>query len=266
MRKLPIMTMTTDWGNRDPYLASMKGTLLTEHPELRIIDITHHIEHANIIHTYYILKNTFTDFPKGTLHFVGVSGGGSVTERERISNFILVESFDHFFMGIDTGIFSLLLQDAPKKIYRLPVDTTGDRMQYKNQTLQLINSFLSHPVSGKLGEPSDKLVSSFLAAPTVDNFGISGSIIYLDNFGNAVINIDKELFDSERKGRKFTIFIRRSSYKISSIGNVYEDTDTTEIIALFNSFGYLEIAVNGTSAKDYLGLKTLDSIRIEFHD
>ena len=118
----------------------------------------------------------------------------------------------------------------------------------------------------KLGNADDTLEDSYFATPTVDQLAIRGTIIYIDSFGNAVINIERELFLNEKKDRSFTIFFRKSTYNVSTISNTYEEVEVGEMLALFNQDGFLEIALNKGSAAQLLGLKIMEPIRIEFHD
>ena len=88
--------------------------------------------------------------------------------------------------------------------------------------------------------------------------------MYIDAFGNVVLNITKELFDRERKDREFTIRFRNAGYSINKISLTYEETEVGEMIGLFNAEGYLEIALNKAGASKLLGLKLMDPVRVEF--
>ena len=116
----------------------------------------------------------------------------------------------------------------------------------------------------ELGAPTDEYVQSYHTQPTVDQSSIRGSVIYIDSFDNIISNITKELFDKIGNGRKFTIFLRRSEYDIHTINKNYFDDDAGEIVALFNREGFLKLAINHGKASGLLGMKLMDTIRIEF--
>src|SRR5689334_3328047 len=111
---MPTVTLTTDWGTRDYYLASFKGMLVTQCPDVRIIDISNEVDHFDILQASFILKNCYEKFPKGTIHFIGVRGQET---RQKSRGYLLLECNNHYFIGYDNGIFSLMLDQAPKKVY-----------------------------------------------------------------------------------------------------------------------------------------------------
>src|SRR5215218_9574706 len=111
---MPIVTLTTDWGNRDYYLASFKGMLASHCEAVRVIDITNEVDHFDILQASFILKNCYEKFPAGTIHFIGVRANDT---RQKSNGYLLVEASGHIFIGYDNGIFSLILEDVQKKIF-----------------------------------------------------------------------------------------------------------------------------------------------------
>ena len=99
--------------------------------------------------------------------------------------------------------------------------------------------------------------------PTIDESTINGSVIYIDSFRNAITNISRELFDQIGKGRPFEIFVQSNHYKINRINKKYSDSSTGEMLALFNSLGLLEIAINSGNAADLLNLSVNSVVRIK---
>jgi S-adenosylmethionine hydrolase len=260
---MPLLTLTTDWGLRDHYLAAFKGELLRRIPTIQIIDISHEVSKFNSMQAAFIVQNSFQKFPEGSIHFISVSGN----ENGNIKNpHVIIHANGHYLIGEDNGVFSLILGDSEKEIIRLPLVSEAERNEVLTEYYHSIKRMCDGDDFRQLGTPDSKLVESYFAFPTVDNQFIRGTIIYIDSFGNAVINIKKDLFDKERKGRSFTIFLRKSSYDIKQISQVYHDVDIGEIVALFNQDGFLEIALNRDAASKLLGLKLMDTIRIEFND
>jgi S-adenosyl-L-methionine hydrolase (adenosine-forming) len=260
---MAILTLTTDWGLRDHYLASFKGEILTMTSSLQLVDISHEVEKFNIMQAAFILRNTYKKFPAGTIHFIGVSKiDNHITDKP----YVIVKTNGQFLVGEDSGIFSLILDKDDKEIIRLPFQTKTDRKELLNNFVTVINKLSGGGDLTDLGKAEDTLEDSYFATPTVDHLTIRGAIIYIDSFGNAVVNIERELFFKEKKDRSFTIFFRKSSYNVSTISNSYEEVEVGEMLALFNQDGFLEISLNKGSAAQLLGLKIMEPIRIEFHD
>lgn len=262
---MALLTLTTDWGLRDHYVAAFKGELLGLYPEIHVLDISHEIEHFNILQASFILRSSFPFFPAGTIHYIGLSGSDP-NQKSRNPDYLIVSSNGHTFIGQDSGIFSLLLGDSPKEIVRL---NSADNSTPEEQSKSLMNA-LVHLVKGNsaslLGESQSTVHQSYLAQPTVDSDSIRGTILYIDSFGNVIVNVEKQLFEQERKSRDFTIYLRKSMYDINKISNNYHEVEIGEIVAMFNREGFLEIAINHDSAAHLLGLKMMDPIRIEFYD
>ena len=100
---MAIITLTSDYGNKDYFIAAIKGAILSESSEVQIIDISHHISPFNLQEAAYILKNAYHYFPKGTIHIIGIE-----TENSKTKQHIACKIDDHYFIGSDTGIFSLM--------------------------------------------------------------------------------------------------------------------------------------------------------------
>ncbi|REJ83552.1 MAG: hypothetical protein DWQ44_03340 [Bacteroidetes bacterium] len=259
---MSILTMTTDWGLRDHYLAAFKGELISRSRDIRIVDISHEIEKFNILQASFIIKNAFRKFPEGSIHFIGLEGN---TQPES-SSFLIVKSEGHFFIGRDSGIFSLILDNQSKEVYDLKIESSADNSIIYSRLIDILCSLSEGEQAEKLGQVADSVIQSYFARPTTDHTGIRAVVIYIDDFGNVIVNVSKELFDDQRKGRKFTIFLRKAQYNINRISNNYTDAESGEIVAFFNRDGYLEIALNRESAAGLLGIKVLENIRIEFDD
>ena len=112
---MAIITLTTDLGLKDHYVGSVKGSILSRFPEASIIDISHQIPTYNIQDAAYIIKNAYPNFPKGSIHIIGIKA-----EQTSQSSHVIVFSDGHYFISADNGIFSFL--DSPiEKIIELPV-------------------------------------------------------------------------------------------------------------------------------------------------
>ena len=256
---MPIITLTSDWGQKDHYAGAVKGAILTKMPEATIVDISHQIPPFEIEQAAFVLKNAWRNFPKGTVHIIGVN-----TEESDKFGHTVVEKDGHFFIGTDNGVFSLLFDQLPDKIIELTI--TQESNHFTFSTLHRFVKAAVHLAAGKpveeLGSVHDKLVEKILLRPVVDEQVIKGHVIYIDRYENVITNITEGLFKEIGKGRKFSIVFR--SYSITKLSQSYTDVAPGEILALFDSSGILEIAMNQGNAAGLLGLDYKDMVRIEF--
>ena len=120
---MPIVTLLTDSGESDHYVASVKAKILSTNPGLTIVDISHEIKSCDIGHAAFVLRSVFREFPKGTVHLIGVDSMGNRDELP-----IALQLEDHFFVGIDNGFFGLISEKSHQYIVQLnsisPVSTT----------------------------------------------------------------------------------------------------------------------------------------------
>ena len=252
---MPIITLTTDFGMKDHYVSSVKGAILNQLPSASIVDISHHIEKYNIPETAFVLKNAYNNFPKGTIHIIGVK-----TEQSNLAAQVIVYSDGHYFIGADNGIFYLLLENHIDKIIALPPNTSIF------PTLDVFVNAACHLAKGnpveELGAAKTELFQSlpFRAASIGDM--IRGTVIYIDTYENVITNINQHLFNQVGKGRPFKIDLKKND--IDKINKSYNDVPEGEIVALFNSSGYLEIAMNAAKASSLLYLRINDQITIQF--
>lgn len=265
-RPISVLTMTTDWGLRDHYVGSFKGQLLSHSPHINIVDISHEVEQFDILKASFLIRNAFSSFPRGSVHFIGMSSNNSPKNNEHTPPFLAIKSMEHVFVGSDSGIFSLILNDEAAEIYRLNINLDETRSNISTQLTSLLGNILNgHPLKEQ-GKMEEKYLQSYLAQATFDQDAIRAFVLYIDDFGNAIINVSGPEFESVRNNRDVLIHFRRANYNIKRIGKTYEDATVGEIVAFFNEDGYLEIALNRASAAGLLGIKVMDSIRIQFYD
>jgi len=230
-----------------------------------IVDITHQVPPFNIRHAAFVLRNCYKEFPQGTIHVIGVD-----TESKLDAPHIAVYANNHYFVGAENGIFSLILDVKPDKIVELNITQDSDNLTFPTKDV-FINAACHIARGGTLeviGTPKATFSverSSFKAI--FDNNSIRGSITHVDSYGNAITNIKQDLFKQIAKGRNFTIHLgNRGHYTINKILKKYSDVTSGEALALFISTGQLEIAMNEGSASSLMGLHLNDIIRIEFDD
>ncbi|MFN3918167.1 MAG: S-adenosyl-l-methionine hydroxide adenosyltransferase family protein [Flavobacteriales bacterium] len=266
---MAIITLTTDMGIKDYYVASLKGSIYSQLQDITIVDISHHIPPFDIAQAAFVLKNCYRDFPKGTIHIMGVNPelGADVLH-------IIVEYSGQWFIGADNGIFSLLFDKQPEAVYELTILPEVD--EYTFPTKSVFVKAACHIARGGtpeiIGKRIEKIQIRQIFRPVADEHAIRGGVQYIDEYGNVITNITKSLFNEVGKGRPFTIYFRRASYDINTISKSYNDVPEGEKVALFSSSGHLEIAINkgvegnGGGANKLFGLKINDIVTIQFED
>ncbi len=258
---MPIITLTSDWGQKDHYIGAVKGAILSKISDVTIIDISHSIPPFNIEHAAFVLKNCFRNYPEGTVHIIGVN-----TEESDKNPHIVVKAYNHFFIGADTGIFSMILDQPPETI--IEMDIIQDSGFFTFSSRDRFAKAAAHLAAGKdiaeLGNKIESLNKKILFEPVVTENLIKGHVIFIDSYENIITNIKEPLFKEVGNGRKFTIGFR--TYEINKLNRSYSDVPVGEIVALFNSGGYLEIAMNQGNAAGLLGMDSKDLVRVEFLD
>ena len=274
---MKIITLTTDLGLTDHYLASLKGQFYSAIENVNLIDVSHNVQPFNIAQAAFYVNNIMNDFPAGTVHFIGVDSTPEIKigkpDRNMYPAIMLLNG--QYFVGCDNGIFSLLsnYEDATSVIR---IDSFSDasidlNQASKNIYIPAIKKLIQGEKLENLGEEITSVRKAFTVQATIEKNLIKGSVIHVDKYGNVIINITKNLFEQIGKENPFTIYFKNSNYFIEQISTSYSDVPTGEKLALFNSSGYLEIAINkgtvgnGGGASGLLGLSVKDMVRMEFH-
>ena len=268
---MSFITLTTDFGTKDHFVGAVKGAIYSQLPDAKIIDITHEVSPFSITETAYILKNSYKSFPEGTIHIVGVD-----SELSNDNKHIAIELDNHFFVCPDNGLISMIASEIqPTKIVEINIH---DRIESSFPVLDVfvnVACFIARggnlTVIGKEIKEYKKLVE---IQPKVNQNQnqIIGGVLYVDNYGNVISNISEKMFQEIGKGRSFKITASRYSFiKIFSkyneiIGNnsVNPSQFDGNKLALFNSAGYLEIAIYKSNLKTVGGASTL--LGLEYRD
>ena len=273
-----LVTLTTDFGHKDYSISVIKAALLEKIPHVSIIDISHEISPYNISETAYILKSAYKAFPKGSIHIVGVE-----SEFTPENMHIVMQLEGHYFVGADNGIFSLIKEDIkPDKLVSINIH---ERISSSFPVLDVFVQVASHIArNGTLeviGSPIKKIRELTNVKPVISKDGsqIIGSVIYVDNYGNVITYITKNLFKEIGKSRDFTINARTVkfrkiylSYSQAVDFNLPKEDreEDGKKLALFNTSGHLELAIYKSnphtvgSASSLFGLDYRDLINIQF--
>ena len=258
---MPIITLTSDWGLRDPYIASVKGVIYRMASDVLVVDITHEIPSFDLNQTSYILRNSYSSFPAGSVHIIATDSESSIDTPH-----MAVEYKGHFFIGADNGIFSLIFDDKPDKIIEIDIAQDSDYFTFPSR--DIFAKAAVHLAKGQniesLGtaRPAVKRMVPF--KPVIEAGLIRGKVIYTDNFGNAITNISQAAFFENVRNKAFIITFLSQRHSISRISKSYRDVNPGEMLALFNTAGMLELAISNGAANSLLGLVVDSNVRIEF--
>ena len=275
---MSIITLTTDFGIKDHFIANIKGAVLSEIPEVNIVDISHQISPFNILEAAYIIQNSYRSFPLGTIHIIGVD-----SELNPENKHLVVKFEGQYFICADNGIMSMAcLNIEPEKIVEINIH---DKLITNFSVLDVFVKVACHISRGGKLEVIGKTISKIKSVKNLTPFinesknQIIGNVIYIDNYGNVITNITKSFFKEVSKSREFEISVR--NYKFKKIHSKYSDivnysideskrNNDGQALAIFNSSLNLEIAiyksnpVNFGTAASLMGLNILDTVTVNF--
>ncbi|KPJ86856.1 MAG: hypothetical protein AMS17_10730 [Spirochaetes bacterium DG_61] len=274
-----LLTFTSDFGSRDPYVSEVKGVIHACDPDIRIIDITHWIDPGNLTAASFVLLHSFGYFVRGAVHLAVIDPGVGSSR-----DILAVRTGRYVFIGPDNGIlFEAVKADGGGRIYALEVDRFLQKLEalYRgNEVIERIakqgpsSTFhgrdLFAPLAGyilgvegsgdmpgsdkilerlkEVAHCKDFMVPLEIMHPSGTESRVSGKVVYIDRFGNLISNIAQGLLSQEDE-----IFLKtqKSMTLVGTLKRLYSMVGEGVPLALIGSRGLLEIAVNGGSAKDY---------------
>ena len=262
----PVLTLTTDFGTRDAYVAAMKGTILSRLPEARLVDISHEIAPQDVMEAAFVLRQAVPYFPAGSVHLVVVDPGVGTARRP-----VALRHGGHTYVGPDNGLFSLVLgDDRPEALVVLDRPARW-REQVPSETFHGRDVFApvaAHLAAGypleEVGSPAEALERLHWALPISDAQGIRGWVVHVDHFGNCITNIARPLFEEHRRARPLKCFAGNAI--LDAIHPTYGTAETGEPLLLFGSSGFLEIAVNTGNASRLLDIRKGTPVNVLFLD
>ena len=256
---MAIITLTSDWGYSDYYVAAVKGKILSQLPDATIVDITHDIPPFNVRQAGFVLKNSFRDFPPGTIHIVSVNSIESIDMPH-----VVVKAEGQYFISADNGLFGQILDGFDEAVsITVLQDTDSFNFATRDRFVKVAAMIANGTPLSEIGEPRLKLNGGAFCAVARDNT-IEGIVIHIDSYENLVTNITKEMFERECRGRKFKILVKGSLYTIDKISDTYLDVDKADLVAIFGSHGYLELALNNAKLASLCGIDLDTTIRVVF--
>ena len=255
---MALITFMSDFGEEDHYVAAVKARMLKINPSLQIIDISHHINPFDIAHGAFVLKSIFNDFPEGTVHLVAVNCVSKADER-----YIILELKDHYFVGPDNGILSLICEEEPSLIAEIMHNdlktTVSPARDILSRAAAMLASGSDINEIGNICDDYFRLLGRQLKATKKQ---IAGNVVQVDHFGNLITNIEQDIFVMLHKERPF--HIKFGKEVLRKIHRTYASVEPGECFVVFNSLGLLEIGINKGNASELLGLGYDSPVFINF--
>ena len=248
---MPLLTITSDIGNQDYLVSAVKAQLLQVNPDFNIVDISHSIPPFNYPQAAYICRSAYRNFPAFSYHLILVN-----LFEKKPEQLLLAFHQNQYLLCADNGLLTMILEGKPEMLIGIPLD----KMAIKNTLYctevmgKTVNQLVAGAPIQSIGIPNTGFIEKNHLRPLLDNQWIEGQIIFIDNFENVIVNITREQFEEQRKGRSFRIVFKRDEV-IDRISESYADVPEGEKLAIFNSAGYLEIAINKGNAAGLFGLK-----------
>lgn len=280
---MSIITLTTDYGLKDHFVGALKGKIVSQLPDVTLIDISHEIDPFNVAEASYIIECAYSSFPKGSVHLIGVDA-----ELNKENQHIAMLWNEHYFIAADNGILSMLTQKiTPEKIYAINIH---DRLHLDATDIDVFVTVATHLSKGGLLNVIGKEITALKEVkqlqPNVEEKSvIKGCVIYIDHFGNVVTNVTKKIFLEIGQNRPYEILFnaksnRKATNPIKTIYPKYSDIVNNEDfssstyeghrVAIFNEANYLELGIFRSnpkslgSAASLFGLNYRDSVEIIF--
>ena len=260
-----IVTLTTDFGNKDSFVGSMKGALLKINPQAQIVDISHEVGPQDIWEAAFTLKTAYHYFPKGTIHLAVVDPGVGSGRRPIIA---ITESY--FFVGPDNGIFSLIYQEAERlrvhhitaSHYYLP--SPGPTCHGRDIFAPVAAWLAKGIPSGNFGEEIEDYIKLNVPVVKQSSNGIDGHVIHIDRFGNAITNITyKDMLALFPEGTNpGPVSLTIVGKEIKGLKQFYSEAAPGEPGAIINGSGYLEIFMFKQNARTTLSIKRGEAVKL----
>ncbi|HSC52130.1 MAG TPA: SAM-dependent chlorinase/fluorinase [Phnomibacter sp.] len=252
---MPIITLTSDIGDKDYLVGAIKGRLWRSNKAFQIADISHNITPFQFGEAAYFIRSAFHHFPEYSWHIILVNMFDNANPR-----CLLAFHEGHYFVCPDNGLLPMIFDGDPPLSITLPLTPAQipDMMQWIDEIAKAILRMDAGASFQSLGTETEQMVSRNNLKPNFSDDWIEGRIILIDRFENVVVNINRELFEGVRKGRSFQIAFKAGD-QINQISDHYGQVNEGDKLAFFNSAGYLEIAVNKGNAAGLFGLKAYNS-------
>jgi len=259
-----VITLLTDFGTQDYFVAAMKGVILSRNPSVQIVDITHQVPPQDIRAGAFNLLAAYRDFPPGTIHVAVVDPGVGSDRRA-----IIMDCAGQLFVAPDNGLLSWIAQRESKSLvyhvtnrsfFRQPVSNTF----HGRDVFAPVAAGLSNGVApSELGTLIDAMIQMESIDPTVRDDGrIEGTILHIDHFGNCITNLTAEHLGGRGTDANLKLIVNETL--ISSVRQFFSDQarEDSQLFMFLGSAGFIEIAAPNASAAAILKARTGQSLAL----
>jgi S-adenosylmethionine hydrolase len=248
---MPLVTLTSDIGQQDYLVGAVKGRLLRTNPDFDIVDISHTLSPFNYPQAAYVCRSAIKNFPEFTFHIILINLFESKPDQ-----FLFAFHKDQYVLCADNGLLGMILEDKPEMLIGIPLEKTAikNTLYCIDVAAKAIMQLGNGAAVQTIGNADPDYIEKNPLRPLLGEGWIEGQIIFIDNFENVIVNITQEQFEQQRKGRRFKIVFKRDEV-IDRISGSYADVTQGEKLVIFNSAGYMEIAINKGNAAGLFGLR-----------
>ena len=275
---MAVITLTTDFGLKDHFIAQVKGRILTLNPSASIVDISHGISPFNLKEAAYVVRNAYSEFPEKSIHIIGINSSIIPGGRH-----VIVKANNHFFIAADNGIIPAIvgLSNMEEAIEIKAYTDFSDFVE-----LETFSKVATHLLNGGslalIGKPTQDLYNypEQYGIISEDASQIFGEVIYIDRFGNLVTNIRKVDVEARRSGRKTQVHLRNHQMdhiyeNLNNFSRIIKNESANRAalgkqIAHYNTAGHLQISIykgvpgQSGSAETLLGMQIGSSVNLLF--
>jgi S-adenosylmethionine hydrolase len=269
VKRIPVITLLTDFGLEDEYVGVMKGVILSINPRVHLVDIIHNITRHDVIQAALAVKASYRYFPKGSIHVVVVDPG--VGGKRKV---ICIQQEGHFFVAPDNGVLTMVIQDGKvekictitnQKYFLKPVSDTFHGRDILAPAAAYLSKGVDMLCLGKEVALSN-ITRLDIPAPFISpNNEVAGTVISIDHFGNLITNISQAAFESFNSddARLKEVVIRLGRSNIQGVSKSYDSVKTGSPVAIFGSRNLLEISLNQGDARTYFKARIGQTVRLK---
>jgi S-adenosyl-L-methionine hydrolase (adenosine-forming) len=247
-----VVTLTTDFGLRDHYVAAMKGVILGRAPDAILVDVTHEITPFEIPEAAFVISQAWRTFPKGSIHLVVVDPGVGTSRRP-----LVVKAAGHYFVGPDNGVFAMIYSEELHEVREVNTETflrnEISRTFHGRDVFAPVAGELARRVAfGRVGRQiEDHLQPTYDRPVRTDKRNWTGTVLKIDRFGNLITSYRTSEFAHVLE-KPFALVA--GPHRIERIAHTYAEMDPGEAYLIPGSAGYLEISAREASAARMLGI------------
>ena len=262
---MQLVTLTTDWGNSDFFAGMVKGRLYSLIPDVQVVDITHGLEPFQLSRAIFVTRYACMGFPEGTIHIIDATASNDKRP------YIVVHHKGQYFICVDNGLPCALFGEDASHAVAIDVSRFEKGASQTFAAYDILCPVAAMLASGAalsdIGTPLDGFLPYMPIRPIFRNDVLKIYVSYIDNYGNAILNITLKEFNDIRAEREFEINVH--GYMITKVVDNYSDADTsgsgrTSLLLTVSTTGYLQIALRQYSAEQYFGLREQDALTVHF--